>query len=60
VRSKRSGSSVKRATLRDEEGCSAVPDNPSVRGYPAPSERELPRLPRRSMLLKMWFKQPEA
>jgi hypothetical protein len=26
----------------------------------APSERELPRLPRRSMLLKVWFKQPEA
>jgi hypothetical protein len=26
----------------------------------APSERELPRLLRRSMLLKVWFKQPEA
>ena len=26
----------------------------------APSERELPRLPRRSMLLKVWFNQPEA
>jgi hypothetical protein len=26
----------------------------------APSERELLRLPRRSMLLKVWFKQAEA
>jgi hypothetical protein len=25
-----------------------------------PSKRELPRLPRRSMLLEVWFKHPEA
>jgi hypothetical protein len=26
----------------------------------APSERELPRLPQRTTLFKVWFKQPET